>query len=552
MKGFKELKKKMAIFSGIILVLINFYMILSLSQQAPLHVVISEVYPDAINETGSEWIELYNPNNYPVNISGWEIYTSSASPDVIFPEGSIIPPHGFFLVADVDWDSKKDNKSWPNADYKDNIRLDNEAGWVKLLNSEGKVVDTVGWGDAEVYETLPAIKPDEGKSIERKDLVRDCPYVYVYAYAWAPSLDTDNNLFDFIVREKPTPMNSGNREDPSPVYISIGEPRVVINETIMITTTTPVYLSISEALVGNWTLHWRLWHDDSYIYWENVTINASSEDFFILFLEDGAYYLEFYVNNSICNRYPEVGWHNQTIYVDSMSPFVTKEIGSPSYKIDEIIFISSSTPIWINATDIGLCKLLNLTVGVYNGTWKYYYEETNKTAKIGPIYLQTGIYYITYEAVDALGNKVYDNETFYVDTWKFEFIRGWNQISFPIVPPYNLYYFMLQLPNGSQIWIWNVTNQSYEIPSLLSYPQLGLAYWIWVPYNVTVTINGTVVTDLKPYELHEGWNMVGPGLGEATISQWACTWRTEEKRYSPWTHKLKAGKGYWIWVQPSS
>ncbi|RLF50552.1 MAG: hypothetical protein DRN11_04445, partial [Thermoplasmata archaeon] len=306
-----------------ILLLVNLYMIFSVGQQAPSHVVISEVYPDAKNETGSEWIELYNPNSYPVDIGGWTIDTSFATPDIIIPEGSIIPPHGFFLIADAGWDTKKDNASWPDADHKEDMRLDNTAGWVRLNNS-GIIVDVVGWGGAEEYETSPAVVPNEGESIERKDLVRDCAYGYGYGYGWGPCLDTDNNLFDFIKRENPTPMNSGNKKDPSPVYILVGEPKVIADGNYFVTSTTPIYLVINDTLVGNWTLHWRIWYNGNYIEWENVTINASSEDITIFLFNDGIYYLEFYVNNIICNRYPENGWHSQIFYADNTPPILYK------------------------------------------------------------------------------------------------------------------------------------------------------------------------------------------------------------------------------------
>jgi len=350
---------------GAVIVLVNAYILYSIAQQIPGHVVISELYIDAYNDTGSEWIELYNPTNRPVNISGWILNISDGT-NIVLPVGSIISPHGFFLITDTGWDTFKDNKSWPSADYQASMDLNDVEGWVILKNSAGHAVDTVGWGSNPAhYEGSPVNPPPaENHSIERDDLVID-GYVYIagsgyvytsgygYGGGWGPCKDTDNNAADFIEKDEPTPMNSGREMYPAPVYPVVGKPNVKVGEdAYFVNSSTPIYLNISRIIAGNWTLHWRIWYNGAYIAWQNVTINASSPNITIHLTEECVHILQYYVNNSQDNRYPAEGWHNITFYVDNTPPKATKEYGNPVL-INETgaRFITKDTPIYINATD---------------------------------------------------------------------------------------------------------------------------------------------------------------------------------------------------------
>ena len=181
----------------------------AIAQEVPAHVVISEVYPDAVNESDSEWIELYNPTDESVNIEGWTIDTATHISDATIPAGATIPAHGFYLIADAGFSTGKDNPSWPNADLEDEMSLRNGDGWCRLNNS-GSIVDTVGWGTATTNENANAAKPAENESIERKSLNG----------GYAPAQDTNNNSFDFSVQGTPTPKNAASPEmDPAPVEL---------------------------------------------------------------------------------------------------------------------------------------------------------------------------------------------------------------------------------------------------------------------------------------------------------------------------------------------
>jgi hypothetical protein len=147
---------------------------IAIAEEVPAHVVISAVYPDAANESASEWIELY-------------------------------------LIADAGFSTGKDNLSWPAADLEDEIALRNGDGWCRLNNS-GSIVDTVGWGTATTNETQNAAKPAQGESIERKSLNG----------GYAPAQDTDVHSFDFFVQGTPTPKNPASPKRDSAPVLSCG------------------------------------------------------------------------------------------------------------------------------------------------------------------------------------------------------------------------------------------------------------------------------------------------------------------------------------------
>jgi hypothetical protein len=61
------------------------------------HVVINEIMAKP-TAGGSEWIELYNPTNNPVNISGWKLKTGSRTFSAIANSDLWLSAHGFYVA----------------------------------------------------------------------------------------------------------------------------------------------------------------------------------------------------------------------------------------------------------------------------------------------------------------------------------------------------------------------------------------------------------------------------------------------------------------------
>ena len=138
------------------------------------NVIITQVLYDPVgSESSGEAVELYNPTRASINISGWSIGTETSAADAVIPHGSIICSSCYFLVSDLNWSAGKDNSSWPGADYEEGMTLANADAGVALKDSNGLVVDAVGWGNAAgvesgLFEGVPHSGSTTGNSLRRK------------------------------------------------------------------------------------------------------------------------------------------------------------------------------------------------------------------------------------------------------------------------------------------------------------------------------------------------------------------------------------------------
>lgn len=108
-------------------------------------VIVYQVLYDPIGtESGGEVVELRNTGSETVDISGWVLATDASEKDATIPLNTILKPGETYLIADEDWNNKKDNPDWRAADYQETITLGNTNGWVKLVEG-GIVHQEVSW-----------------------------------------------------------------------------------------------------------------------------------------------------------------------------------------------------------------------------------------------------------------------------------------------------------------------------------------------------------------------------------------------------------------------
>lgn len=155
------------------------------------NVIISQVLYDPVNsESGGEAVELYNLAASSVNLSGWVLATETSPTDATFPSNAVICSGCYYLVADSNWSNAKDNSSWANADLEEAITLANADAGVALKDSNGTIVDAVGWGSpagigAGLFEGTPHTGASSGKSLIRR--ITNGSYY-----------DSSNNSNDFV------------------------------------------------------------------------------------------------------------------------------------------------------------------------------------------------------------------------------------------------------------------------------------------------------------------------------------------------------------------
>jgi len=98
----------------------------------PTGIFINEVLAssDGTDETG-EWIEIYNSNNFEINLSGWKIKDTAGTPKTfVIAENKKITGFGFLVFA------RPETK----------ITLNNDGDGVVLQNPNGEIVDSVEFG----------------------------------------------------------------------------------------------------------------------------------------------------------------------------------------------------------------------------------------------------------------------------------------------------------------------------------------------------------------------------------------------------------------------
>jgi len=149
------------------------------------NILISEVQINPINQ---RFIELYNPNDFDVDLTGYYIQRKTKTGDFTSLvsktnfEGKTIKAKSYFLIS---------KENLPNADIVINLTL-TDANTIQLKNSKGDVLDKVGWGEASDCETNCAPTPQVNQSIQRKLENNTLK-------------DTQNNNFDFEITNCPSP-----------------------------------------------------------------------------------------------------------------------------------------------------------------------------------------------------------------------------------------------------------------------------------------------------------------------------------------------------------
>ncbi|EPX58830.1 hypothetical protein D187_003545 [Cystobacter fuscus DSM 2262] len=186
------------------------------------HVVISEfasknaVAGSTDPNHDDEFIELYNPTNAAVALTGWKIQYASPTGGFNNLAGltslGSIPAKGFYLIA------LKDKFTGPTPDATYTGLTGHNGGGLRILDAAGKVVDLLGWGTASAANregtAAPAIdNAQAGSSIERKSVASSTADTMKPGGGDAlrgNGYDSDNNGSDFVVRATRDPQNSSS------------------------------------------------------------------------------------------------------------------------------------------------------------------------------------------------------------------------------------------------------------------------------------------------------------------------------------------------------
>ncbi|MCZ4244217.1 lamin tail domain-containing protein [Pedobacter punctiformis] len=207
----------------------------------PAHVVISEVYGGGGNSGATyknDFIELYNPSNVAVDLTGWSVQYAAATGTTTWAGTNLtgsIPARGFYLIQAAVGAGGTVNL--PTPDAVGTLALSGTAGKVLLastttLQSGAKptganIIDLVGFGTtANAYEgTAATPAPSNTLSIERKASASSTTATLALGgteeFA-GNGYDSDNNNTDFVT-QAPNPQNSTVIEPTGATHIVIAE-----------------------------------------------------------------------------------------------------------------------------------------------------------------------------------------------------------------------------------------------------------------------------------------------------------------------------------------
>ena len=163
--------------------------------------LISEVYGGGGNSRAAfshDFVELFNPTDAEVDLSGWsvEYYSASGNLGNATELSGKIPAGGYFLIQQNPGNNT-DLPSLPTPDAIGTANMSGSQGSVKLIDATSTEVDLIGWGEAALFEGGAAPETSNPVSVQRT----------------VAGVDTDNNAADFMV-DTPTPEGTNGGAAP--------------------------------------------------------------------------------------------------------------------------------------------------------------------------------------------------------------------------------------------------------------------------------------------------------------------------------------------------
>jgi hypothetical protein len=133
----------------------NIHPIFQLNTQID-RVVINEInYNSAPDFDVEDWIELYNPSDQPLNISGWHLKDDNNAHDFVFSAATAINPYDFLVICR---DTIAFRRLFPKVNhYVGNINFGLSRGGdqVRVFNSLAVLIDSVAFDDKPPWTDAP-------------------------------------------------------------------------------------------------------------------------------------------------------------------------------------------------------------------------------------------------------------------------------------------------------------------------------------------------------------------------------------------------------------
>jgi len=212
---------------------------LNVKEKPASNIVISEIQVEG-EDAGDEFIELYNPKDEEVNLSGWSIQYLSGNVNDFneatiykknFEKDNSIKPHKFFLIArDLNEEGKDGyrGKILPDLTYRSfNLSGSKNGGAVFLVATtsfitsfeDENIVSSVFYGEGEILRNYnPAPLPSSFQSLQRKTFLNDkCFSTINENNFFLPKncvTHPTQSLLEFDINQSSNPQNKQSLKEP--------------------------------------------------------------------------------------------------------------------------------------------------------------------------------------------------------------------------------------------------------------------------------------------------------------------------------------------------
>jgi spore coat protein CotH len=213
-----------------------------ISHSSTAQVVINELlYHDSA--TSLEFVELYNPSQSPVDMSGWVLKDNNDAHQFVFPQHTTISAGGYFIIANDPVLFSKAFVFPPQLTGID-FAFSNEGDSVRLYDASGNIIEALTYDDRGDW---PEEADGEGSTLER--INEKIPATY--PQAWAASVN----------RGTPGVKNSVYQSSLPPLIIQIDHTPKIPAPSERITVTARI-LNI-ESPIDSVSLHYG-WNGTNY------------------------------------------------------------------------------------------------------------------------------------------------------------------------------------------------------------------------------------------------------------------------------------------------
>jgi len=118
--------------------------------------IINEInYNSADNFDTRDWVELYNPQDNEINITGWAFKDSDDAHVFEFPDNTIIEPNGYLVLVRDSADFQTFQPDITNFIGEFDFGLSAEGELIRLYDSTGAIIDTVHYGIEDPWPFEP-------------------------------------------------------------------------------------------------------------------------------------------------------------------------------------------------------------------------------------------------------------------------------------------------------------------------------------------------------------------------------------------------------------